>query len=342
MLVLRTENKVLGPEYQLRGGQHGSREGYRCSNWQSPKKLTNIQAFIGLGNIYRRFVQDFLKMNAPMARLTEKDVPFEWSTDCEDAFRQLKKKFTEAPLLVQLVHFDWKKNVILETDASDYVIAGILSQRYDDGLLRPVAYFSKNHSITVYNYEIYDQELLAIIYCFELWRHELEGTSSMIPVITDHKNLEYFTTAKLLNRLQARRSEFLSRFNFEIKYRPGKQGAKPDALTRRSKDLPEEEDERLRHQSQVGLKQKKNLPDCPLQLSSITRQAAQQEPLPTIPPVLERLFQEAYEADPGRKKSRSRCTQTPLNIQSRPSPSSKTAMDAFCAVKSCTYPTPLN
>lgn len=80
--------------------------------------------------------------------------------------------------------------------------------------------------------------------------------------ITDHKNLEYFTTTKLLNRRQARWSEFLSRFYFRIVYRPGKQGAKPDALTRRSEELPEEGDERLLHQSQVVLK-KHNLDGVP-------------------------------------------------------------------------------
>jgi len=67
--------------------------------------------------------------------------------------------------------------------------------------------------------------------------------------------LENFTTTKLLNRRQARWSEFHSRFNFKIQYRPGKQGEKPDALTRRSEDLPKEGDERRRHQSQVVLKE---------------------------------------------------------------------------------------
>ena len=98
--------------------------------------------------------------------------------------------------------------------------------------------------------------------CFEEWRPELEGTPSPIKVITDHRNLEYFTTTKLLNRRQARQSEFLSRFNFQITYRPGKLGAKPDALTRRLEDLPKKRDKRLQHQSQVMLK-KENF-DLPL------------------------------------------------------------------------------
>jgi hypothetical protein len=181
-----------------------------------------------------------------MVNLTKKGVQFLWNKSCQSAFKRLKQAFVDAPILRP---FDWEKDVILETDASDYVSAGVLSQYDDQGVLHPVAFFSKKHSATECNYEIYDKELLAIIRCFEEWRPELEGTPSPVKVITDHRNLEYFTTTKLLNRRQARWSEFLSRFNFKILYRPGKQGGKPDALTRRSEDLPKEGDERLQHQS---------------------------------------------------------------------------------------------
>jgi transposase InsO family protein len=220
-------------------------------DWETPTRLTDVQAFIGFGNFYRRFIRDFSKIIAPLVRLTKKGVAFVWDAACQKAFTELKEAFTSAPVLAP---FDWNKPIIVETDASDYVSAGVLSQYGDDGILRPVAFFSKKHSVAECNYEIYDKELLAIIRCFEEWRPELEGAASPIKVITDHRNLEYFTTTKLLNRRQARWSEFLSRFDFKIMYRPGKLGAKPDSLTRRSEDLPKEGDERLRHQSQTILK----------------------------------------------------------------------------------------
>ena len=86
----------------------------------------------------------------------------------------------------------------------------------------------------------YDKELLAIIRSFETWRPEATSVApeNPIKVFTDHKNLEYFMTTKQLNRRQARWAEFLSEFNFKIMYRPGKQGEKPDILTRRSQDFP--------------------------------------------------------------------------------------------------------
>ena len=234
-------------------------------DWETPTCVTDVQAFIGFANFYRRFIKDFSKIITPLANLTKKGTQFEWNTTCELSFNTLKKAFTTAPVLRP---FDWNKEVILETDASDYVSAGVLSQYDDDGVLHPVAFFSKKHSATECNYEIYDKELLAIIRCFEEWRPELEGTPSPVKVITDHRNLEYFMTTKLLNRRQARWSEFLSRFNFKIVYRPGKQGAKPDALTRRSEDLPKEGDERLLHQSQTVLK-KENL-ELPSEKTPVT------------------------------------------------------------------------
>jgi transposase InsO family protein len=224
-------------------------------DWETPTCVTDVQAFHGFANFYRRFIKNFSTILAPLVNLTKKGVPFVWTTTCQLSFEALKKAFVTAPVLRP---FDWTKEVILETDASDYVSAGVLSQFDDNGVLHPVAFFSKKHSAPECNYEIYDKELLAIVRCFEEWRPELEGISSPIKVITDHRNLEYFMTTKLLNRRQARWSEFLSRFNFKIVYRPGKQGAKPDALTRRSEDLPKEGDERLLHQSQTVLK-KENL-----------------------------------------------------------------------------------
>ena len=219
--------------------------------WDTPSCVNDVQGFIGFGNFYRRFIRDFSKIIAPLVHLTKKNVPFSWTPACQQSFERLKHAFVTAPILKA---FDWTKEVILETDASDYVSAGVMSQYGDDGVLYPVAFFSKKHSVTECNYEIYDKELLAIVRCFEEWRPELEGAPSPVKVITDHRNLEYFMTTKLLNRRQARWSEFLSRFNFKIVFRPGRHGTKPDSLTRRSADLPKEGDARLAHQSQTVLK----------------------------------------------------------------------------------------
>lgn len=90
--------------------------------------------------------------------------------------------------------------MIVETDASDCVSVGVLSQYGDDGLLHPVAFFSKKHPPVECNFEIHDKELMAIIRCFEEWRAELQSTVNPIQVL----NLEYFMSNKLLGRRQAR------------------------------------------------------------------------------------------------------------------------------------------
>jgi hypothetical protein len=157
------------------------------------------------------------------------------------------------------------------------VSAGVLSQYDDDGILHPVAFFSKKCSPAECNYEIYDKELMAIVRAFEEWRPELEGALHPIQVLSDHKNLEYFMSTKLLNRCQTRWAEYLSRFNFKIVYRPGKAGGKPDALTCRSGALPEGGDERLVKQQKAVLKPH-NLPD-ELQISANLSRSNTQLPL---------------------------------------------------------------
>ena len=223
-------------------------------NWPQPANVKDIQSFLGFANFYRRFIYGFSKLASPLTALTKKGTPFEWSDKCQAAFEALKKAFTSDKVLM---HFDPDRQIVVETDASDYVSGGILSQYDNERILRPVAYFSKKHNPAECNYEIYDKELMAIVRAFEEWRPELEGSAYPVQVVSDHKNLEYFASSKELSRRQARWSEFLSRFNYFITYRPGKAGGKPDALTRRSGDLPREGDKsdpRHLHQHQTILK----------------------------------------------------------------------------------------
>ena len=227
-------------------------------NWPQPRNLRDVQSFLGFANFYRRFITGYSKLAAPLTALAKKDcqMNYPWKEHSKEdmAFQMLKSAFASAPTLA---HFDPDRETWLETDASDYVVAAVLSQRGPDGIIRPVAFLSKKMSSPECNYEIYDKELLAIVRAFEDWRPELAGTESPINVITDHKNLEYFMTTKDLNRRQARWAEFLSEFNFKITYRPGRQGTKPDSLTRRTADLPaNKSDERRVYQQQIMLKSK--------------------------------------------------------------------------------------
>ena len=194
---------------------------------------------------------NFSKVAGPLNALTKKEVKFEWTHDCEKAFSELKQQVCKAPILR---HFDPNEQCFVETDSSNYVNAGVLSQPDNNGILHPVAYFSRRMSPAKCNYEIYDKELLAIIRCFEEWKPELEGTGIPVKVLTDHKGLEYFMTTKKLTPRQARWAEFLSEYNFIISYQSGKKNEKADALTRKPNEQPiNKNDERLEHRMQTLL-----------------------------------------------------------------------------------------
>jgi hypothetical protein len=204
--------------------------------WEVPRSVRDVQCFIGFANFYRRFIEYYSKICKPMFKLMSSKNKFEWTKDCQEAFETLKVAFTTAPILI---HFDPAKESLVETDASNFVTAGVISQRGEDGHWHPIAFRSKKMTPAECNYEIHDKELLAIIQAFQDWRQYLEGARHTVRVLTDHKNLEYFKTKKQLNDRQARWNLLLATYDFKLEYRPGKLGGKPDALTRRSTDTEE-------------------------------------------------------------------------------------------------------
>ena len=120
----------------------------------------------------------------------------------------------------------------METDALDYALAAILSIVNKDNEVHPVAFHSCTFTVAELNYDTYDKELLAIFEAFKIWQHYLEGPAYPIDVVTDHKNLEYFSTTKVLTWRQVQWSKYLSQFNLVIRFRPSRLGTKLDALTR--------------------------------------------------------------------------------------------------------------
>jgi len=135
----------------------------------------------------------------PMTELTKKceKGSWAWNEEAERVFQDLKKRFTTAPILA---HFDPGKPVIVETDTSDFAIGAVLSQRDEENRLHPVAFHSRKFQPVEINYEIHDKELLAVVDAFKHGRRYCEGATHQVQVFSDHQNLEYFTTTKVLNR----------------------------------------------------------------------------------------------------------------------------------------------
>ena len=245
------ETAFLGVIVSTQGIRMDPKKVEAIVDWIAPTHLKEAQGFIGFCNFYRRFIKGFSKIVRPIVKLTLKDAPFVWSEACQKAFDELKQAVSSAPILR---HFDRSREAILETDSSDYVNGGVLSQYDDDGVLHPVAFYSKNLNPAECNYEIYDKELLAIVKCLEAWRPELEATEIPIKIFTDHKALEHFMETKELTRRQVRWALFLSDFNFRIQYQTGARNAKADALTRQPGSTPSSpDDERVQYQKQTIL-----------------------------------------------------------------------------------------
>ena len=185
-------------------------------------------------NFYRKFIYNYNKITVSLTHFIKKDVVFAWFLECQMAFNTLKNAFTSN---VILYHYNSDHKIVIETDASDYVSEGILSQYNEKGVLHSVAYFSKKHNSAECNYKIYDKKFMIIVCAFEKWHLELEGFTFSVKVITDYKNLKYFISIKQLSCCQACWSEFLFCFNYCIMYYLNKAESKSDALTHWSGNL---------------------------------------------------------------------------------------------------------
>ena len=147
------------------------------------------------------------------------------------AFDLLKEKVTSAPILALP---NSSKPFCIEVDSLDFTTGAVLSQQSpNDDKWHLVAFLSKSLSPVESNYKIHDKEMLAIVRALEEWRHFVEGMEHQVNIWTDHKNLEYFMTAKELNRRQAHWSLLLAWFDFVMHHRPGKTMGKSDALGQR-------------------------------------------------------------------------------------------------------------
>lgn len=199
--------------------------------WQAPRRVKDVQRFLGFANFYRTFIPNYASLTVPLTNLLRKKVPFHWGSQQQAAFETLKRAFLTEPILR---YPDPARPFVVETDASDVAIGAVLLQAAEDGgVLFPCAYLSRKLTPSERNYTIWEKELLAIKAAFEDWRHLLEGAQHPVEVRTDHKNLEHLRTARHLNQRQIRWSLFFARFHFRVTYIPSGSNQRADALSRK-------------------------------------------------------------------------------------------------------------
>ncbi|GKE62068.1 reverse transcriptase domain-containing protein, partial [Tanacetum coccineum] len=146
-----------------------------------PTSVKGIRSFLGHAGFYRRFIQDFYKIALPMTHLLEKDTPFIFSKECVESFNVLKKKLTEAPILVAP---DWDLPFEIMRDASDYAVGQRKTKHF-----QPIHYAGKTMTDAQAHYTTMEKELLAVVYAFEKFRPYLVLSKTI--VYTDHSALKY-------------------------------------------------------------------------------------------------------------------------------------------------------
>lgn len=161
------------------------------ANWPTPHNLQDVRGFLGFGNFYHRFINRFSAKACPLNDLTKKDTAWRWTEVEETAFQMLKTAFIEAPVLAL---YNPTRPTEVEVNASNFATGGVLLQKGDGGLWHPIVFHSESMNAPERNYEIYNKEFMAIVHALEDWRHYLEGLPEFT-VISDHKNLEYWTKA---------------------------------------------------------------------------------------------------------------------------------------------------
>ncbi|KAJ1042838.1 hypothetical protein NDA10_001531 [Ustilago hordei] len=139
---------------------------------------------------------------------------FELLEEAQQAFHKLIQAFTMAGVLW---HFDYHLPTRLETDASDFAIAGVLKQEHE-GHWHPVAFYSRKMSSAEKNYENHDKELLTVVACLTQWHHMLAGLPSQLVILTDHEALKYFKSQCCITGQQARWAVLLADFDFMLQY----------------------------------------------------------------------------------------------------------------------------
>lgn len=197
----------------------------------TPKRLKDLQSFLGLTGYYRRFIKNYAKIAEPLLKQLRNSINtnhhIKWNAECENSMQMLKNKLTQAPIM-NTPNFEYP--FILEVDACEYGLGAVLTQEYNEHKY-VIAYASRTLSTAERNYAATEREALAIVWATKHFRAYIEG--SKIYIRSDCKALEWMRNAKDVTGRLARWAMKLSAYQIEeIRYRPGKTTANADSLSR--------------------------------------------------------------------------------------------------------------
>lgn len=198
-------------------------------NWPRPQSTRAVRSFLGLAGFYRRFIRGYAMIAEPLVRLTTMET-FQWTSQAQQAFENLKVALATAPVLALP---DFQIPFTMETDASGSGMGAVLSQKG-----HPIAYFSKPFSPKLLTASTYVRELFAITSAVKKWRQYLLG--HQFTIITDHRSLKELLTQVIQTPEQHTYMARLMGFDYQIQYRLGAHNLAADALSRSSENGPPE------------------------------------------------------------------------------------------------------
>ncbi|KAJ0616051.1 putative nucleotidyltransferase, Ribonuclease H [Helianthus annuus] len=221
-----TEGIVLGHKISSEGMEVDRAKVDTISRLPPPSSVRAIRSFLGHAGFYRRFIKDFSKISRPLTKLLEKDAPFIFDKDCNQAFLTLKEMLVNAPIMIAP---DWKFPFEIMCDASDFAVGAVLGQRKEKHF-HPIYYASKTLNDAQENYTTTEKELLAVVFAFDKFRCYLVLSKTV--VYTDHAAIRYLFKKQDAKPRLIRWILLLQEFDIEIKDKRGAENTAADRLSR--------------------------------------------------------------------------------------------------------------
>ena len=198
------------------------------ASYPTPTSTKAVRSFLGFVGYYRSHIKNFAKLAEPLHAMSRKGARFEWTTQCDTAFRQLKEGLLQS---TALAYPDFDQEFQIKTDASDIAIGGVLEQEMN-GEPVIIECASRVLSAAERNYSTTEKEALAIVWSIDKFRPYIWGRKFV--VWTDHNPLTHLRTAKDTHGRMTRWYLALQDYDFVIEYIPGTQNFTTDALLRPS------------------------------------------------------------------------------------------------------------
>ncbi|XP_073133663.1 uncharacterized protein [Henckelia pumila] len=224
--LLDAEGIVLGHRIFEQGIEVDKAKVHVIQNLPLPTTVKGVRSFLGHAGFYRRFIKDFSKIAKPLSSLLMKDAPFDFDSNCLQAFEVLRERLVTAPVLTSP---NWELPFEVMCDASDSAVGAVLGQRIDK-VFRTIYYASKTLNEAQLNYATTEKELLAVVFALDKFHSYL--VLSKITVYTDHSAIKHLLAKKDAKPRLIRWILLLQEFDLEIRDKKGVENVVADHLSR--------------------------------------------------------------------------------------------------------------